>query len=370
MLLSPFDFLFEVFGPAEGIGGLLFLENISAKDFDARFALLGATDGQQYDDNPVIGSRFLGNGEYVAANEAYGVVLTFIASGDDLPHPDADAEKLRKAKLRANTTAADASTDADGKKAAAPRATVTITDKSGGHIRTFTTDVHQGINRATWNLKRDGLPPLPGDKKTPDADLPDGIEVIPGTYSVAVTFDGQTQSLEAEVLVDPRVNVSLAAMQANQDMQLELQTLDATINDALSQIVTARRDLGTIQTLLSQAPDPEQFAALKSQVTENLTMLTTVEAGLRNPADTKGRPYVDGTASSVVDRAQDFLKTTYEAPSPTALAFAKIAEARVNETVSALNGYLSGDFAKLRAAFTDSALGLLTQEPVAIEASR
>ncbi|EED33719.1 glycosyl hydrolase, BNR repeat [gamma proteobacterium NOR5-3] len=343
------------------------LRGLGAKDFEDRFTLLGATDGQQYDSNPVIGSRFWGNGEYVADNEAYGVMLSFIAAGDDLKHPDMDTEKARKARLRSTSTknaGTEASQESSNKP---PRATITVSDEDGAHIRTFTADVHQGINRVVWNLRRDGLPPLPGDKKSPDADLPDGIEVIPGTYSISVAFDGQEQSLQARVLADPRIDVSMASMRANQNMQLELQTLQATANHALAQIVTARRDLGTIETMIEQASDPDKHAALKEQVEASKETLTALEALLRNPKDTKGRPYTDDLALNTLSRAKQFLTTTYQAPSPTAKTFAELAKVRISDAVSAVNDYLSGDFQQLRTAFAQSALGLLSQEPVPLK---
>uniref|UniRef100_UPI003F6DA2EB hypothetical protein n=1 Tax=Congregibacter sp. TaxID=2744308 RepID=UPI003F6DA2EB len=339
------------------------LRGLDEDDFTSRLALLGASVGQQYDSNPIIGSRFLGNAEYVAENEAYGVIVTFLTSGDDLKHPDAAKEKTRMAILRAN---ADAS-DEDDKANAAPRATITVTDQSGAHIRRFSTEVHQGINRVTWDLKRDGLPRLPGDRKATDVDLPGGVEVLPGTYTINVAFDGVEQSVEAEVLADPRVSVSLAAMQANQDMQLQLQELEATAKHALGQIITARRDLDTIDTMVKQAMDTEAHAALKEQVKTNQKTLTDLEALLRNPKDNKGRPYTDDMALNVLRRAKSFLTSTYEAPSPTAMVFADLAEARVNEAVSAVNNYLAGDFEALRKTFGESELGLLKQAPVALE---
>jgi hypothetical protein len=316
----------------------------------------------------VIGSRFWGNGEYVADNEAYGVILSFIASGDDLKHPDMDTEKARKAKLRNTVKAAAETGDSKDKKDAPPRATVTVSDENGAHIRTFTTDVHQGINRVTWNLHRDGLEPLPDVKTAEDADLPDGIEVIPGTYSISVAFDGQEQSVQARVLADPRIDVSMDSMRANQSMQLQLQTLEATANHALTQILTARRDLGTIETMIGQASDPQQHAALKEQVEANKDSLTDLESLLRNPKSAKGRPYTDDLALNTLTRAKSFLTSTYQEPSPTAMTFAKLAEKRVTDAVSAVNNYLENDFSELRSAFARSNLGLLTQGPVPLAA--
>lgn len=341
------------------------LRNLSAQDFEKRFSLLAATEGQQYDDNPVIGSRFWGNGEYVAANESYGVIITFLASGDDLAHPDSELEKARKALRRASDSN---TTDSDkAKPKAAPRATITVRDASGEAIRNFTTDVLQGMNRVTWDLKRDGLPPLPGDKKKPDEDLPGGIEVTPGIYQVTVAFDGVEESLQATVLQDPRSSVSIASMQANQAMQLELQGLKAKVHQALGQIITARRDLGMIKTLIEHSDDASEFSALKEDVDANLEQLTVLETTLRNPKDAKGRPYTDGMALNVLSRAQSFLTSTYAAPSPNAQAFADIAEAQIERNVTAINRYLKEDLSELRTAFEGSGLGLLSQQPVPLD---
>jgi photosystem II stability/assembly factor-like uncharacterized protein len=344
------------------------LRGLSAPDFDKRFVLLGATDAQQYNSNPVIAGRFWGNGEYVAPNETYGVVLTFIAAGDDLPHPDPDGEKARKAALRqAKEGQAKPDEEKDDK---APRARIQVSDANGALIRTFNADVHQGINRVTWDLKRDGLPPLPGDKKKPDADLPGGIEVLPGTYQITVSFDGEEQSLQARVAADPRTAVSMTAMEANQAAKLELQSLEATINEALGRIITARRDLNTVLTLISQSGDPAQYSELKTLSDASLKTLDELEGTLRLPKGTKGRPYDDDRAINRLRRARSFLSSTYDAPSPNATAFAELAATRIEEAVTAVNNYLTGEFAQLQTAFADSGLGLLSQGPVPLDATR
>lgn len=349
------------------------LRGLSADDFDRRFALLGATDGQQYDSNPVIAARFWGNGEFTAPNEAYGVMVTFMASGEDLPHPDAEREKTRKAARREA-----AAGEKDGAKKGgdisetpeSPRATITVADASGDVIRTFTAGVQQGINRVVWDLRRDGLPPLPGKESKKDDDLPSGIEALPGTYQLTVAFDGTEQSVEARVLADPRTTVSMAAMAANQDMQLKLQSMESTINQAIRRVLSAREDLATVKALIKQSEEPSAYGSLQQQADAAGEQLDALEADLHEPGDTVGRPYGDDRASSMLKRAQAFLTSTYDAPSPAAQAFVDLAAARISETVSALNDYLAGDHAGLRSAFAESDLGLLKQTPVPLDATR
>jgi photosystem II stability/assembly factor-like uncharacterized protein len=339
------------------------LRKLSASVLDQRLTLLGATDGQQYDRSPVKAGRFWGDSEFVGENEAYGVVLTFAASGADLPHPDADKEKARLAAMRAEAGSSD---EAESKGNKPPKAKIAVSDASGEVLRRFTAEVHQGVNRVVWPLRRDGLAPLPGKKKQADVDLPNGIEVLPGTYRLELTLGDESLSVDAKVLADPRTDVSLAAMQANQAMRLELQGMRATINDALARIVTARRDLKTIDTLVAQSPEPENHDSLKEASKAAREQLLALEKAFRVPEKSKGRPYGGDGAISAWSRANSFVSSTYDAPSPAARAFADLADVRITEAVGALNSYLSGDFAQLRALYSESGLDLLGQAPVSM----
>ena len=339
------------------------LRNLEADTLSRRLTLLGATDGQQYDRNPVIAGRFWGNGEFVARNEAYGVVLTFAAAGDDLPYPDEDGEKAR---MLARRAAAKPVEEGDDEKPGKPTVTVQVTDADNTLIRSFTAEVHQGINRVVWPLTRDGLPPLPGSDTAADEDLPDGIEVLPGVYTLSVSLGEDTRSVEARVLADPRVDVGMADRRANQAMQLELQRLRARVNGALARIITARRDLKTIEALIQQSEDPRAHAALRDAIAQGREQLRELESVFRVPKDSKGRPYTGDKLVNLLRRANAFLTSSYEAPSPTAKAFAAQAEQRVVDAVANLNAYLEGDFASIRAAFAESGLTLLGQEPVSM----
>ena len=77
------------------------LRGLKESDFGQRLKILSATPGQQYDSGQTPSTRFTGSGEFRAENESYGVMLTFMASGDDLPHPDKEIERERSIKKRA-----------------------------------------------------------------------------------------------------------------------------------------------------------------------------------------------------------------------------------------------------------------------------
>jgi len=175
------------------------LRNLSAEDFNTRLKILSASPGQQYTANQTPSSRFTGSGEFRADNEPFGVMLTFMASGNDLPHPDADAEKARKIALR-NKSDEPAETDTDDDKkdkedSKTPKLSVTVKDSNGEVIRFYKTDAHQGINRLMWGMRRDGIKPVSGgDNGDSDKGLPAGPMVLPGNYEITLELGDETHT--------------------------------------------------------------------------------------------------------------------------------------------------------------------------------
>ena len=119
------------------------LRGLGENDFEQRLKILSTTPGQQYTAAQTPSTRFTGSGEFRADNEPYGVVLTFIASGRDLAHPDPERERERQAGL-------------DDKSAEQPvRVEMVVKDHNGKLVRKQKFPVHQGINRLVWGMRHD-----------------------------------------------------------------------------------------------------------------------------------------------------------------------------------------------------------------------
>ncbi|MBB4211302.1 photosystem II stability/assembly factor-like uncharacterized protein [Rhodothalassium salexigens DSM 2132] len=348
------------------------LRNLDTADFDTRFKLLDTADGQLYDTKPTRESRFAGSGEALFGNEAKGVMLTFLASGDDLPHPDEDKERARLAQKRAEAQARrDQDADDDAETDATPDLTVTVTDADGAMIRTFQADVHQGVNRVVWDMRRDGVAPMPPAKRDDDT-LPPGAEVPPGTYKVTLKLgDEAEQSAEVRVLPHPRWDYTEADLAARYEAMLGLQALSARAVAAVERIYDARRDIDTVLTLAADAKaganddgEDDPLAALRKDAKALKTRLDELEARFRVPPDTKGIVYDDDKVMSRIGRAGYYLASTYDAPSEPARAAMARAEASLDAALADLNAVLSDDLAKLRTAVDTAGLTLLGQTPV------
>ena len=73
---------------------------------------------------------------------------------------------------------------------------IRVEDEDGVVIRRFEEEVHQGLNRVTWDLRRDDFGrPVTGEGQGEDPDFrSSGILVLPGTYRITVAFGDEVRS--------------------------------------------------------------------------------------------------------------------------------------------------------------------------------
>ena len=354
------------------------LRGLDDESFNERLKILTVTPGQQYDANQTPSTRFPGSGEFRAENEPYGVMITLMASGDDLMHPDADKERARMEAKRAKSAAEKAakkmgaekkggkSANGQGDKAKPPtKATVKIADANGDVIRTFKTKLKQGINRIVWNMRRDGVQAAPPAKPNMDGTLPNGPEILPGTYAVTVEFGDATASANVEVLKDPRSSVSDDAYAANFETQMKLQALNSRMQQALTAVMNASRDVRTLTALIKDADNErDDIKALAKDAEALSKALKEMEKRFRVPRGTRGIVFRADKISSHLGLARAYVGSTKEAPNEAALQQISKAEAMMDEGIAEVNNLISGEVAELKAAADSAGIGLFGQTEV------
>ena len=303
------------------------LRGLDAGAFGQRLAILTATPGQQYDAGQTPSTRFTGSGEFRAENEPYGNMITFMASGNDLPHPDEALERQRKSKQRSATE-----TTEKNHQDKEPRVEMMIRDAGGELIRTQRFPVHQGINRIVWDMRRDGVRPMPGPEPPELEDgLPAGPEVLPGDYEVTLSLavgasDAVTSSHSLSVLADPRSPFDSSAFAANYQARLELMKMQERAVSAVERIVHAQSGVNTALALIDQQLKPgaepvEAVKALKESAEEIQESLAELEKRFRTPPRTKGIVYDDDKVANRIGMAMYYVGSTRDAPTPTARVY-------------------------------------------------
>jgi len=94
------------------------------------------------------------------------------------------------------------------------------------------------MNRFQWDLRYPDAVDVKGIFNSGfSAAEPVGPEVMPGTYTVTLTYDGATQKQPFEVELDPRLQTTQAELQQRFDLLMQiheaLNQLDTNLNQAL-----------------------------------------------------------------------------------------------------------------------------------------
>lgn len=128
-----------------------------------------------------------------------------------------------------------------------------------------------GMNRFVWNLRYADAMKIPGMVLW-DASLR-GPLIVPGAYTVKLTYDGKTESQTFDVLKDPRLNTTQE--QYLSQLELELQIRDK-LNKTQEAILNIRSIRGQVDDLAARVDNKEVAAKAKALNAE----LTAVEEAL------------------------------------------------------------------------------------------
>lgn len=113
---------------------------------------------------------------------------------------------------------------------------VEVLNASRQVIRTFKTPAKAGVNRFQWNLDQKSVrfPSMP----KPAADAPErgGMDILPGTYTVRISYGDAKDSTNVVVKADPRSPITDAERKARYDMTLQLMKPIEVVTQAADQL--------------------------------------------------------------------------------------------------------------------------------------
>ena len=356
------------------------LRTISKETMAAPLHFFEVPDAQSYRTRQKEGSRFLGDAEFRGENEPYGALLTYSLNLPGLPHPTEEKERERKEKERAAARTAagipetgvpvivedipkepeaeamkrdeKAAQKAEAPSDKPPQVDIEVADATGKVIRKFKGPAKLGLNRASWNLGRDPFKQPKTDEPPSEFQQQSGPEVPPGTYTVTIKFRGNEAKQSVRVLPDPRHTGQAAARQANYDAILRAGRMYETVTSALDRIRQTRGDIDAVlakqkkdddaPAAADTAPDPVSKAAadLKKK-------LDAMEKRLWVPPQTKGI-VAETDVQSKIGYPMYSLQSSWDAPTPSQLAYLDRAEALLRSVLADYNRLFAEDVARFR----------------------
>jgi len=199
-----------------------------------------------------------------------------------------------------------------------------------------------GLDRVTWDLRYQG----PHLRRAADAEgegggfrfRPIGPQVLPGKYTVRLTAGGQTLTREAEVRLDPSVEVKEPELRTQLDMNLKLRDMQSSVNDALRSIDTFKAELEQVEANIKSL-DPQAPKVLTGLISERKQQLSSMELRLARPNDIPGY----SMAPRLVDRLGQLLVSidrVLAAPTPYQVEHYAELKAEFLKDMGDVNGFI------------------------------
>jgi photosystem II stability/assembly factor-like uncharacterized protein len=367
--------------------------------------LFAIPDALQFRVSQGAGARFPGNNEFRGESQPNGALITFSLNAPGLPHPNVERERERKEKearekagrpakeaapvagqpqggqpLEGMPAPEEAPAEEEGARKRGPQAKIEILDGSGAVIRTLEPPVKRGINRVTWDLRSN--PP----KRIPRPDEDElfaefrgarGPDVMPGTYTVRVSYGGQTAEGKVKVEGDPRYELKAEARQAKTDAIQRAQRLSGVVTDGVERLRRTRSDVEAITAQIRReqeaakkqagaVEDPSRKAVLDA-ARDLLRKLDTLEKRFWEGEEVRGLTEETDLENKIGNVARS-LGSSWDAPTPAQLAYLERAEKLARQTVDDLNRFYAEDVAAFRAKVQETKFQLLpTLDPLKID---
>ncbi len=344
------------------------LRKLTAEALREPLHLFPTAPARQYWRTPDEGGFGFGAGEFRGQNRAYGALLTYSLSAPGLPLADEKKERARKERER---QAARAEPEKEGEEKAAdkppekPGVKIEITDAAGAVVRTLEGPAKLGINRMAWDFSRDAFKLPPSDEPRPWE--PSGPQVPPGTYGVTVKHGEQVAKGSVTVLADPRSTNTPADWERRWQATLRQGELNDRAIAALTRIQRTRKDIDLVSGKVRQAAE-DQGEKDRKKIDEDPLLkagekvkegLTELEKRLWILPDTKGIPAEEGLVLSHISQVGWFLGSSWDAPSPTQLAYLDMAAKRLETFQKDLDAFFATEVAAYKKQVEEAKVGLL-----------
>lgn len=366
------------------------LRTLSSETMARPLHFFEVPEAQAYTTRQKEGSRFVGDGEFRGENEPYGALLTYSLNLPGLPHPTDEKERERKAKERESgakplvseagapivvedvpkepeaTRIKQEQKATESKPAGAgdkpPEVDIEVADASGKVIRKFKGPAKLGVNRTTWELRTDAFKRPPSGDEADEFRPRTGPEVVPGTYTVTIKFRGNEAKQTVRVLADPRETYTAEQRQQKFDTVQRAGRLQESATEAITRINKTRADIDAINAKLKKdepGAEPDPLVKTGNQLKEKLDRM---ERRLWQPPKTKGIP-PETDVWSKISYPLFALQSSWDAPTPSQLAYLGRAEAELRTVLAEFNKLYAEDVAKYREEVRAKSVNLLNEDP-------
>lgn len=340
------DLVFGTFGRAfwiiDDIGA--FRSAAQSKYYEKEFALASVSPAYLSEYRSYQGIRFYGQGEFIGDNKGtnptFSIWVNPPQKTDSKDHKESKSEKKGKDKI-----------------------SFVVMDMSGDTIRRFSRNVSKegGLQRISWNLRKDGVQYPSRREAKPDADPPSGGDVLPGTYKVNITYKDHSDSTILEVKMDPRIDLTASEIAKKKGAISQMEQSVSTATAAFKRIQKAKKSLGLIDQLIATVQDTtkKELSDLSKKQKKSLEQL---EELFMDKQGLKGIQRNPNNLNAYLRTGMRYLNSSIGVPNPNAQVAIDRAKNKVNEVNEAVEAYFKTDWSEFRGMINKLDFELFDQE--------
>jgi len=350
------DLIIGTFGRAawilDDLRPLRELAKTGGKILDSAFITFPAPDAYLAERRSYQGIRFYADGEFVGEDRPSGALLTvWVKPKKEDKEAAAAGEEQKKENIEEDEgdEAPAGRRGRGGKGKADGKVKIVIADAAGDTIRTFSREVKDGFNRVTWNLRADGVkfPSRRADR--PDADPPMGATVVPGTYTLHLTYGKTTSTTSVVVHADPRIDYPAATWDNRAKAFAEVDGIVKMAAAGFDRLQDVRTAIGLVEKALVNAPD-SVLTDIKKQGKALKDSIGRLEELYMEPEDVKGIKRDPNNLMNSLYEMRGYANDLVGEPSQMLTLSMAQARQQTAAIVAQVNAFLASDYAAYQKA--------------------
>jgi hypothetical protein len=202
------------------------------------------------------------------------------------------------------------------------------------------------MNKIYWDLDQNGVD-YPGRYRESTDDPPSGHGVLPGKYKVVIEYGTNKDSNFVHVLTDPRRNVSIQDLKAQDKTYQEFYKIVKAASKAYDLIKDARTSIEITEKLIINQDDSVKTSFKDLHKSLN-GKLDTLEGMYKLVGETKGIQRNPGLLNSTLFSASSYISNSEGAPNASAKRAIELAEIETNKAINAIHSFYEQHWSKYK----------------------
>jgi photosystem II stability/assembly factor-like uncharacterized protein len=223
-------------------------------------------------------------------------------------------------------------------------ARVRIYDAENKLIRSLQWSVDSGFNRQYWGMEEKGDRQAGSPKPRPGAQEPGGLQVLPGTYKLVITYARASDSTFVTIKDDPRLGNRNEIRAAQKALYDRLRRSIDKLNEGMDRLTESDEICGKILNKLTgiEGKDADSLRKTTTKMQGEIKLIREFINGKTSDRQGLSRNPFEVTVMSQLRAAQQSIASKMVSPGKQEETLVSNAEKAIDEAIQKINSFIDG----------------------------